>query len=266
MQDERPSKTQRKKEVEALQALGERLVELNADQLAKVPLPDDLRDAVLEAKRIRSREGRRRQLQYIGKLMREIDPAPIARELERWDGQSREATAVHHRIERWRLRLLDDDAHSPSSRAASGADLQRLRRACEARKGGSGRGRGLPRSLQADQAGRRTGPTAAIIPAMGAPDRPLKVCLVSVSDRASGGVYKDEGSRAKVARPGARERVDVRRAADSGRAAADRATSPARRCRGCISCSTGGTGPRGDAQATLRRRPVMPGSASRCGR
>jgi ribosome-associated protein len=136
MQDERPSKTQRKKEVEALQTLGERLVDLNADQLAVVPLPASLRDAVLEAKRIRSREGRRRQLQYIGKLMREIDPAPIARELERWDGQSREATAAHHRVERWRLRLLEDDgALTEFAREHPHADLQRLRTCVrEARK------------------------------------------------------------------------------------------------------------------------------------
>jgi ribosome-associated protein len=136
MQDERPSKTQRKKEVEALQALGERLVSLNAAQLAAVPLPDELREAVAEAQRIRSREGRRRQLQYIGKLMRSVDPAPIARELERWDGQSREATAAHHRIERWRLRLLEDDgALTEFARAHPHADLQRLRTCVrEARK------------------------------------------------------------------------------------------------------------------------------------
>ena len=108
MQDERPSKTQRKKEVHALQALGERLVGLNAEQLAAVPLPDDLRDAVLEAKRIRSREGHRRQLQYI----------------------------AHHRIERWRLRLLDDDgALTEFAREHPRADLQRLRTCVrEARK------------------------------------------------------------------------------------------------------------------------------------
>jgi ribosome-associated protein len=136
MPDERPSKTQRKKEVQALQALGERLVELGAEQLAAVPLPDDLREAVLEARRIRSREGRRRQLQYIGKLMRETDPEPIRARFAAWDGQSREATAAHHRIERWRLRLLDDDgALTEFAREHPGADLQRLR-ACvrEARK------------------------------------------------------------------------------------------------------------------------------------
>jgi len=136
MQEDRPSKTQRKQEVHALQRLGERLVGLNAEQLAAVPMPEELRDAVFEAKRIRSREGHRRQLQYIGKLMREIDPAPIRAQLERWDGQSREATAAHHRIERWRLRLLDDDdALTQFAREHPDADLQRLRTCVrEARK------------------------------------------------------------------------------------------------------------------------------------
>jgi ribosome-associated protein len=136
MQDERPSKTQRKQEVQALQTLGERLVGLNAEQLALAPLPEELREAVLEARRIRSREGRRRQLQYIGKLMRGVDPAPIRAQLERWDGQSREATAAHHRIERWRLRLLDDDAAlTEFARTHPHADLQRLRTCVrEARK------------------------------------------------------------------------------------------------------------------------------------
>ncbi len=136
MTDERPSKTQRKKDVAALQALGERLVELSAAQLATVPLPEGLRAAVLEAQRIRSREGRRRQLQYIGRLMREADPAPIRARLAAWDGQSRAATAAHHRVERWRLRLLDDDAAlTEFAREHPREDLQRLR-ACvrEARK------------------------------------------------------------------------------------------------------------------------------------
>jgi ribosome-associated protein len=136
MQDDAPSKTQLKKEMHALQSLGERLVELNAERLATIDLPEQLRDAVLEAQRIRSREGRRRQLQYVGRLMREIDPAPIRALLAVWDGQSDEATAAHHRIERWRVRLLDDDdALTEFAREHPQADLQRLR-ACvrEARK------------------------------------------------------------------------------------------------------------------------------------
>lgn len=135
-EQERPSKTQRKQAMHELQALGARLVGLNDERLAAVDLPEQLREAVLEARRIRSREGRRRQLQYIGKLMREIDPAPIRARFEAWDGQSIVATAAHHRAERWRERLLDDEgALTDFARECPGADLQRLR-ACvrEARK------------------------------------------------------------------------------------------------------------------------------------
>jgi ribosome-associated protein len=136
MHDDAPSKTQRKREMHALQALGKRLAALNGEQLAALALPDPLREAIAEAKRINSREAHRRQLQYIGRLMREVDPAPIRARLEVWDGQSREATAAHHRIERWRERLLADDAaFTEFAREHPRADLQRLR-ACvrEARK------------------------------------------------------------------------------------------------------------------------------------
>ena len=75
--DRRPSKTERKKAVHALQDLGVELVALSEEQLAAIELPERLRDAVLEAQRITSREARRRQLQYIGKLMRKVDAAPI---------------------------------------------------------------------------------------------------------------------------------------------------------------------------------------------
>ena len=128
MSDEAPSKTKRKQEMLALQALGERLVTLNADQLALIELPEPLAAAVAEAKRVRSREGQRRQLQYIGRLMRDVDPGPIRAKLEIWDGQSREATAAHHHAERWRERLLDDDAAlTEFARTHPRADLQRLR-------------------------------------------------------------------------------------------------------------------------------------------
>jgi ribosome-associated protein len=134
--EERPSKTRLKREMEELQALGKRLVETNDERLASVDLPDLLREAVLEARRIRSHEARRRQLQYIGKLMREVDPVPIRARFAEWDGQSAAATAAHHRAERWRERLLDDEsAFTEFARECAGADLQRLR-ACvrEARK------------------------------------------------------------------------------------------------------------------------------------
>lgn len=110
MTDELPSKTQRKKDMHELQALGAELVELNEQQLASIELPESLLDAVMEARRIRAFEGRRRQLQYIGKLMRNIDPGPIREKLAAWKSVSRTQTARLHTIERWRVRLLEDES------------------------------------------------------------------------------------------------------------------------------------------------------------
>lgn len=102
------SKTRRKQEMHALQALGEELVALPNDRLANLDLPDTLLDAVLEARRLSKHEALRRQMQYIGRLMRNIDPAPIKEKLDAIKGVSRAATAQLHRIEHWRDRLLDD--------------------------------------------------------------------------------------------------------------------------------------------------------------
>ncbi|MEJ2059808.1 MAG: ribosome biogenesis factor YjgA [Gammaproteobacteria bacterium] len=81
MQDEssyeRKSKSQLKREAHALQELGERLLTLNEETLAALPLPDELRQALAEGRQIRARGALRRQRQYIGKLMRGIDPEPI---------------------------------------------------------------------------------------------------------------------------------------------------------------------------------------------
>jgi ribosome-associated protein len=108
--DERPSKTQRKREMAALQDLGVALVRLHASQLARIDLPDNLRDAVVEARRITDHEGRRRQLQYVGRLMRTVDPAPIEHALAAIQGDSGITVELMHRCERWRDRLIDDDA------------------------------------------------------------------------------------------------------------------------------------------------------------
>jgi len=106
---EGPSKSQRKRESTALQALGEALVALPHDRFTRVELPDALRDAVREARRIRQHGALRRQLQYIGKVMRSVDPEPIRAQLAAFEGQSHEHTAWLHRVERWRERLLEDD-------------------------------------------------------------------------------------------------------------------------------------------------------------
>ena len=124
----KPSKTQRKRDVEALQQLGVELVELNASQLAQIEMPEQLLEAVLEGKRIRDFEGRRRQMQYIGKLMRGIDPAPIRARLEQWNGVSREHTALQHLAESWRGRLIDEaGALAAFAREYPASDLQKLR-------------------------------------------------------------------------------------------------------------------------------------------
>jgi ribosome-associated protein len=125
---ERPSKSQRKREMTALQETGAQLVELNADQLAQIELPESLLNAVLEAQRIRNFEGRRRQLQYIGKLMREVDPAPIRAKLEQWQGTARAHTTQQRGIERWRDQLLTEEgALALFAADYPGCDLQHLR-------------------------------------------------------------------------------------------------------------------------------------------
>jgi ribosome-associated protein len=107
---DRPSKTQRKKAVHALQDLGVELVELPEEHLEAIEMPETLRDAVMEARRITAHEAKRRQMQYIGKLMRKVDAEPIRVALDRWRTQSVQGVAVHKRVEAWRERLLADDA------------------------------------------------------------------------------------------------------------------------------------------------------------
>jgi ribosome-associated protein len=133
---ERPSKTRRKRDMHELQALGEALVELRVERLAEMALPVGLREAVMAARRINSREARRRQLQYIGRLMREVDPAPIRAKLEGWRRSSETHTQEHHAAERWRDRLLVEDraldellaAHPAIDGAALGALVREAKR------------------------------------------------------------------------------------------------------------------------------------------
>ena len=122
------SKTRRKRDMEALQEVGARLVKLNNDQLGQLDLPDKLSDAVREAKRLTSHGAIRRQLQFIGKLMRSVDPAPIQAKFDEWDGSSREQAAKLHGLERWREKLLSDEkAISELVLTYPRADLQHLR-------------------------------------------------------------------------------------------------------------------------------------------
>lgn len=100
------SKSQLKRESHELQALGEKLVELPASKLAKIPLPEELADAIALAQRIKQRGGRKRQLQYIGKLMRKIDAEPIQQAMDTLILDSARETAHLHQLEQWRDRLV----------------------------------------------------------------------------------------------------------------------------------------------------------------
>lgn len=123
----RASKSQKKRDMTALQELGEELVAQSREFLDGAALPESLRDAIDAAKRISDHEGRRRQMQFIGKLMREVDPEPIRAMLSLSHGASRHATAQLHRVEAWRERLLDDDAAISALAAVAGSALDATR-------------------------------------------------------------------------------------------------------------------------------------------
>ena len=128
MQEETFSKTKRKAEMLELQGLGATLLELPQAQLASLGLPEALAAALREAQRITSREGKRRQLQYIGRLMRDVDADPIRAALAAIEGSSAVARARQRRLEQWRARLLADDcALTEFAHQHAGADLQALR-------------------------------------------------------------------------------------------------------------------------------------------
>src|SRR5688500_7694042 len=128
VQDDFVSKTRRTREMLELQALGAALAELPQAQLAGLQMREELREALLEAKRITSHEAKRRQLQYVGRLMREVDPEPIRAALAAVEGSSAQAAAAHRRLEGLRERLLADDAAlTRFALEHPGADLQELR-------------------------------------------------------------------------------------------------------------------------------------------
>ena len=103
-----PSKSMRKREAAAAQDLGTRLIALKESELAALNLPETLHDAILLAKSITSRGGLARQRQYIGKLMRELDPAPIEAALSVESRATAMDAEKHKRIEAWRERLLTE--------------------------------------------------------------------------------------------------------------------------------------------------------------
>ncbi|HEF5178346.1 TPA: ribosome-associated protein [Burkholderia cenocepacia] len=125
---DRPSKSQLKREMHALQELGQALVDLPKDALKRMPMPEDLADAVREARRITDHEGKRRQLQYVGRVMRSLtddETAAPRTALDAQRGVNKAATARLHWIERTREQLLaSDDALTEFLRQHPDADIQ----------------------------------------------------------------------------------------------------------------------------------------------
>ncbi len=103
------SKSERKRQMHALQALGDKILTLNETQLASIPLTAELEKAIGEAKRIKSREGLRRQKQYIGKLMRVTDHEAIEAALEAISDKQNRLARAFHVMEQWRDELIEGD-------------------------------------------------------------------------------------------------------------------------------------------------------------
>ena len=123
-----PSKTQLKAEADEKQALGEALLTLRADLMARLDLPDKLLDALVQARKITNFEGRRRQMQFIGKLMRPLDADPIREAINEQLNGSAQLTLQLHLAEQWRDKLvLDDEALSAWLTEYPATDAQQLR-------------------------------------------------------------------------------------------------------------------------------------------
>jgi len=123
------SRSAMKREVEALQKIGVDLIELPEKQLAKFTFPEELDDAITLARRLKSREGKRRQLQFIGKLMRKVDMEPIQAVMNEIQNQSRNFRQHFHKLEEWRDRMIGegDDALNEFLSEHPNADRQHLR-------------------------------------------------------------------------------------------------------------------------------------------
>jgi len=100
------SKSERKREAHRIQALGRELTELKPALLRELELPERLLACILDYQRFPSHEARRRQLQFIGRLMRDVDLDPIREALDRLQGHSAQAQYQFHQLETWRERLL----------------------------------------------------------------------------------------------------------------------------------------------------------------
>jgi ribosome-associated protein len=156
MDEERPSKSERKRRSDDLQSLGEALIDLPDAEFNALPLPEQLRDAVLLARKITAHGGLYRQKQYIGKLMRKIDAEPIRAALAAKRERERLEALRFRRIEQWRDRLLQEGAGAierlaaevPGIDVAAVSDLVQRARAEQPTGDSTGASRALFRLLR----------------------------------------------------------------------------------------------------------------------
>ncbi|MEJ5897021.1 MAG: DUF615 domain-containing protein [Aquabacterium sp.] len=129
-QDDRPpSKSMLKRASQELQALGQQLLDMPDSRLIEIDMPERLRDALADYKKTRSFEGKRRQLQFIGKVMREVDSEPLREAVAQYQlGHAHNALALHQ-AERWRAELIADDKDAVTRWVADfpDTDVQQLR-------------------------------------------------------------------------------------------------------------------------------------------
>jgi ribosome-associated protein len=123
------SKSQRRRDALEIKTLALELINLSQSRLGQVPLDEMVRDAIMDARQIRSNVARKRQLQYVAKLLRRDDPEPILLALEKFDGEAREITGRQHRSEAWRDFLLEegDAAIGELKKQRADADTQAIR-------------------------------------------------------------------------------------------------------------------------------------------
>jgi ribosome-associated protein len=123
------SKSEKKREMTALQELGKRLLELSATQVQKIEMPQELRDSLLLARTLKSHSALRRQMQYIGALMRRIDAEPIRQELDQIDKGQKHKAREFQQLELMRDNLVEgnDAVFNDVIRRFPGADIQKLR-------------------------------------------------------------------------------------------------------------------------------------------
>jgi len=128
---DRPSKSELKRQMTALQKMGQELVDSARDRVKRVPMPEDVRDAILECQTITNHEGRRRQMQFVGKKMRTLDEEEVAliqKTIDSWKGASKSETAAMHSLERKREKLLaKDEALTELMAENPELDVQHLR-------------------------------------------------------------------------------------------------------------------------------------------